>query len=64
MVIPKKAVRGAPMDREFSREHGKVVGEHPTPLLPQANGKAIRELPPDPEIVELFKKLDGPLLSN
>jgi hypothetical protein len=33
-----------------------VVGEDPTPLTPEANEKAIRDLPRDPETIELFKK--------
>jgi hypothetical protein len=36
-----------------------VVGEDPSPLMPEANEKAVRELPKDPETVELFKKFAG-----
>jgi hypothetical protein len=38
----------------------KVTGEDPTPLMPEANEKAIRDLPRDVETVGLFKKFAGP----
>lgn len=47
-------------DKEFYKEYNKVVGEDPTPLMPDANEKAVRELPRDPETVELFKRFAGP----
>ena len=36
------------------------------PLMPEDHGKAIREIPREPEIIELFKKLVGasPLLPH
>ena len=59
LEILREALRKTFTDREFYNEYRKVVGEDPTPLLPEANEKAIRELPRDPEIVELFKKFAG-----
>lgn len=59
LEIFKEGLRKAFKDSEFYKEYRKVVGEDPTPLLPEANEKAIRELPRDPEIVELFKKFAG-----
>jgi hypothetical protein len=47
-------------DRAFYKEYHKLVGEDPTPLLPEANEKAIREIPRDPETIGLFKKFVGP----
>ena len=50
-------------DPDFHKEYKKLVGEEPTPLLSEAMERAIKELPRDPEIVELFKKLNaaGPM---
>ena len=57
--IIKEGLRRAFKDPDFVKEYRKVVGEDPTPLLPDENERAIRELPRDPEIVELFKKFAG-----
>jgi tripartite-type tricarboxylate transporter receptor subunit TctC len=57
--IIKEGLRRAFKDPDFIKEYRKVVGEDPTPLLPDENERAIRELPRDPEIVELFKKFAG-----
>jgi tripartite-type tricarboxylate transporter receptor subunit TctC len=50
-------------DPDFHRDYKKLVGEEPTPLLADEMERAIKELPRDPEIVDLFKKLNaaGPL---
>lgn len=58
--ILKDAIRKSFNDPDFVKEYRKVVGEDPTPLSPEANDKAIRELPRDPETIELFKKFAGP----
>jgi hypothetical protein len=57
--IIKEALRKTFKDAEFFKEYKKVVGEEPTPLLPEENERAIRELPRDPETIELFKKFAG-----
>ena len=57
--IIKEALRKSFRDQEFFKEYRKVVGEDPTPLMPEANEKAVRELPKDQETVELFKKFAG-----
>jgi hypothetical protein len=46
-------------DPEFLKEYQKVSGETPTPLMPEALEKVIRELPRDPSAVEIFNKLAG-----
>ena len=63
LEILKEALRKSFKDPAFFKEYRKVVGEDPTPLMPEANEKAIRDLPRDPEAVELFKKFAaaGPL---
>jgi hypothetical protein len=50
-------------DPDFHRDYKKFVGEEPTPLLGEEMDRALKELPRDQEIVELFKKLNasGPL---
>jgi tripartite-type tricarboxylate transporter receptor subunit TctC len=50
-------------DPDFHRDYKKLVGEEPTPLLGEEMERAVKELPRDPEIIELFKKLTaaGPL---
>jgi hypothetical protein len=56
----KEALRKSFKDADFFKEYRKVTGEDPTPLMPEANEKAIRDLPRDVEVVELFKKFAGP----
>jgi hypothetical protein len=34
-------------------------GEEPKPLIPEDHEKAIREIPREPEVIELFKNLVG-----
>jgi len=47
-------------DPAFPAEYKKLVGDEPSPLFPEQNQRAIRELPRDPETVGIFKKLAGP----
>jgi hypothetical protein len=56
----KEALRQSFKDADFFKEYRKVTGEDPTPLMPEANEKAIRDLPRDPEAIELYKKFAGP----
>jgi len=58
--ILQEAMRKAFKEPGFSIEFRKLTGDDPTPLLPEANEKAVRDLPREPEIVELFKKIVGP----
>jgi tripartite-type tricarboxylate transporter receptor subunit TctC len=50
-------------DPSFHREYKKFTGDEATPLMADELEKAIKELPRDREIVELFKKIaaGGPL---
>jgi hypothetical protein len=57
--IIKEGIRKSFKDPEFVKEYRKVVGEDPTPLMPEENERAIRELPRDPETIEFFKKFAG-----
>jgi hypothetical protein len=57
--IIKEALRKTFSDQEFFKEYRKVTGEDPTPLMPEANERVVREMPRDPETVELFKRFAG-----
>jgi len=56
----ERAYDAARRDPEFAKEYRKLTADDPTPLLPENHEKAIREIPRDPEIIELFKVLVGP----
>jgi tripartite-type tricarboxylate transporter receptor subunit TctC len=60
LEILKQAMNKSLSDPEFYKEHKKLLSEEPTPLLPDENQKAIRELPRDAETIALFKLLAGP----
>ncbi len=45
--------------RSSSRNTAKSSARIPTPLMPEENERAIRELPRDAETIELFKKFAG-----
>ena len=57
--IIQTAFRKAFQDPEFFREYKKLTGDEPTPLLPELHDKAIRDIPREREVVEVFKKLVG-----
>jgi tripartite-type tricarboxylate transporter receptor subunit TctC len=57
--ILREAMRKTFNDPEFYAEFKKLVGEEPTPLPAEELEKAIRELPRDREIIELFNKLSS-----
>src|SRR4030095_13701217 len=59
LEIIKEAMRKAFKDPAFFAEYRKIAGEDPTPLMPEANEKAIRELPRDAETVQLYQKFAG-----
>ena len=57
--IVKEALRNTFKDPAFLQEYRKLVGDDPSPLMPEENEKAIRELPRDRETVDLYKKFAG-----
>jgi len=57
--IIQAAFRKTFQDQEFFRDYKKMTGDEPTPLLPENHDKAIREIPRDREVIELFKTLVG-----
>ena len=46
-------------DAEFHREYKKLVGDDVDPLMPEELTKAIREIPRDPEVIEMLRTLSG-----
>jgi tripartite-type tricarboxylate transporter receptor subunit TctC len=57
--ILREAMRKTFKDPAFLKEFKKLSGDDATPLLPEEQEKAIKEIPRDPEIVALFNKLAG-----
>jgi tripartite-type tricarboxylate transporter receptor subunit TctC len=57
--IIQAAFRKTFQDPEFFREYTKLTGDEPTPLLPEAHEKAVRGIPREREVIEVFKKLVG-----
>jgi len=55
--ILRDAVTKMYTDREFIAEYQKLTGEPASPLLPDVHEKAMRELPREPEIIEIYKML-------
>jgi hypothetical protein len=52
-------MRKALRDPEFHKEFLKLVGDDAEPLMPEDLTKAIRDMPRDPEAIELLKQLSG-----
>ena len=55
----REAMRQAFKDPEFLSEYKKIIQEDFEPLMPEEVDKAIREIPREPEVNELVKKLSG-----
>jgi tripartite-type tricarboxylate transporter receptor subunit TctC len=58
--ILKQAITKTFKDPAFLQEYKKLVSDDPSPLFPEENQNAIRELPRDAETIALFNKLAGP----
>jgi tripartite-type tricarboxylate transporter receptor subunit TctC len=58
--ILREAFRKAFRDPEFHKEYKKLTNDDATPLLPEEMEKAVRAIPREREIVELFQKIAGP----
>ena len=57
--ILQEAVVKTFKDPGFHKDYKKLTGDDATPLMPEDMDKAIKELPRDPEVVELFKTISG-----
>ncbi|MBI1995651.1 MAG: hypothetical protein HYS66_04185 [Deltaproteobacteria bacterium] len=61
--ILREAMAKTFKDPDFRQEFKKLMGREPTPLTGEEVEKAIKDLPRDPEVIALYKKLAdaGPL---
>lgn len=57
--ILQEAFRKTYKDPEFFREYKKLTGDDASPLLPEDHDRAIKDIPREPEVIELYKKLAG-----
>ncbi|HWO41367.1 MAG TPA: hypothetical protein VNO43_06145 [Candidatus Eisenbacteria bacterium] len=57
--IIREAMRKSFADPEFAAEFKKLMGDPPVPLEGEELEKAIKELPRDKEVVQLYQKLAG-----
>jgi hypothetical protein len=56
----QEAVRKTFKDPEFRAEFKKVITDDPSPLMPEELTKMIHEMPRDPEVIDLLKRMSGP----
>jgi tripartite-type tricarboxylate transporter receptor subunit TctC len=59
VAVMRDAIRKALQDPGFQKEFKKLVGDDPSPLLGEAQEKAVKELPRDPQTIEIFKQVAG-----
>jgi hypothetical protein len=57
--IIREAMRKTFADPEFPKEFHKLMGDDPAPLGGEELERAIKELPRDQEVVQLYQKLAG-----
>ena len=57
--VLQAAMRKALNDPGFAVSFRKLVGEEPTPLMPEELQKVIQEVPRDPEVVILLNRIAG-----
>ena len=55
----REAMRRTFKDPAFLKEFKKLTADDATPLLPEAQEKAIKDIPRDAEVIALFNKLAG-----
>jgi hypothetical protein len=61
--ILREALNKTWKDPEFKQTFKKLMGREPTPISGEEVERSVKELPRDPEVVALYKKLAdaGPL---
>jgi tripartite-type tricarboxylate transporter receptor subunit TctC len=57
--ILQDAFRKTYSDPDFQKEYRKMTRDEPSPLMPENHEKAIRDIPRDPEVIEVFSQLIG-----
>jgi tripartite-type tricarboxylate transporter receptor subunit TctC len=55
----REAMRKTFRDPAFRKEFKKLTADDATPLLPEAQESAIKDIPRDAEVIALFNKLAG-----
>jgi tripartite-type tricarboxylate transporter receptor subunit TctC len=60
VAILQGAMSKAFQDPQFPKEFKKLAGDDPEIVMPDVLEKSIKELPRDPEVIELLKVLAGP----
>ncbi len=55
----RDAITSTYNDPEFFKDYKKLVGESPSPIMPDAFDVILKKLPRNPEDVDLFKKIAG-----
>ena len=58
--ILREAMRNAFADPDYVKSYEKLTAEPAMPIAPEEFEKQLREIPREPEIIDLFKKLSGP----
>jgi len=58
--ILQEGMRKAFKDPEFRAEFKKVITDDASPLMPEELTKIIHEMPRDPEVIDMLKKMSGP----
>jgi tripartite-type tricarboxylate transporter receptor subunit TctC len=58
--ILQEAMRKAFQDPQFPKEFKKLAGDDPEIVMPDVLERSIKELPRNPEVIELLKTLAGP----
>jgi tripartite-type tricarboxylate transporter receptor subunit TctC len=59
VTILRAAFQNIFKDGEFRKDYKKLVGDDPSPLTAEGIDQAIRELPRETSIIELFKQVTG-----
>jgi tripartite-type tricarboxylate transporter receptor subunit TctC len=57
--VLQEAMRKALKDSDFHREFHKLVGDEVEPIMPEELTRTIRDVPRDPEVIDLLKNLSG-----
>ena len=57
--ILQEGMRKVFKDAEFRAEFKKVITDDASPLMPEELTKIIQEMPRDPEVIDMLKKMSG-----
>jgi hypothetical protein len=56
----QEGIRKTFKDPDFRAEFKKVITDDASPLMPEELTKIIHEMPRDPEVIDMLKKMSGP----